>query len=154
MNYIDSELVSYTLPSQIYLVRRYYNLAATFVLNEYTARSATTPVVSAPEESLLLQAPTMSQGQPWVGPSSGGEPAGSRLAVAPLTTRPATASHHDGELDAVREPVNIPDLSREGLFDIHQGHPHSGASPELRQDTQGCPFRMTSFDVENGGSDF
>ena len=34
---IDSELVSSTLPIQIYLVRRYYNVAATFVLNEYTA---------------------------------------------------------------------------------------------------------------------
>ena len=37
MNSIDSELVSSTLPSQIYLVRHYYNVAATFVLNEYTA---------------------------------------------------------------------------------------------------------------------
>ena len=37
MNSIDSELVSSTLPSHIYLVRRYYNVAATFVLNEYTA---------------------------------------------------------------------------------------------------------------------
>ena len=37
MNSIASKLVSSTLPSQIYLVRRYYNVAATFVLNEYTA---------------------------------------------------------------------------------------------------------------------
>ena len=37
MNSIDSELVPSTLSSQIYLVRRYYNVAATFVLNEYTA---------------------------------------------------------------------------------------------------------------------
>ena len=36
--------------------------------------------------------------------------------------------------------VNVPDLSREGPFDIHQGHQHSGASPRLRQDNQGCPF--------------
>ena len=103
---------------------------------------------SAPEENLLLQ------GQPWVGPSSGGEPEDNRLPAAPLTSRPATVSHHDGELDAVRERVNVPDLSREGPFDIHQGHPHSGASPRLCQDTQGCPFRMTSYDVENGGPDF
>ena len=34
---INSKLVSSTLPSQIYLVRHYYNVAATFVLNEYTA---------------------------------------------------------------------------------------------------------------------
>ena len=99
-----------------------------------------TPAVSAPEENLLLQ------GQPWVGPSSEGEPADNRLPAAPLTSRPATVSHHDGELDAVRERVNVPDLSREGPFGIDQGHPHSGASPRLRQDTQGCPFRMTSYD--------
>ena len=37
MNSIDSELVSSTLPNQIYLMSRYYNFAATFVLNEYTA---------------------------------------------------------------------------------------------------------------------
>ena len=37
MNSIDSELLSSTLPSQIYLVRRYYNVAATFVLNVDTA---------------------------------------------------------------------------------------------------------------------
>ena len=108
----------------------------------------TTPAGSAPEENSLLQS------QPWVGPSSGREPADNRLPAAPLTSRPATVSHHDGELDAVRERVNVPDLSREGPFDIHQGHPHSGASPRLHQDTQGCPFRMTSYDVENGGPDF
>ena len=65
-----------------------------------------------------------------------------------------TASHHDGELDAGRERVNVPDLSREGPFDIHQGHHHTGTSPRLRQDTQGCPLRMTSYDAEKGGPDF
>ena len=106
-----------------------------------------TPAVPAQEENLF-------QGQPWFDPSSGGEPADKRLPAAPLTSRPATASHHDDELDAVRERVNVPDLSREGPFDIHQGHHHSGTSPRLRQDTQGCPFRMTSYDVEKGGPDF
>ena len=106
----------------------------------------TTPAVPA-QENLLFQ------GQPCFGPSSGGEPADNRLPAAPLTSRPATASHHDGELDAVRERVNIPDLSREEPFDIHQGHHHSGTSPRLRQDTQGCPFRMTSYDAEKGGPD-
>ena len=61
----------------------------------------TTPAGSAPEEILLLQ------GQLWVGPSSGREPADNRLPAAPLTSRPATVSHHDGELDAVRERVNV-----------------------------------------------
>ena len=49
--------------------------------------------------------------------------------------------------------MNVPDLSREGPFDIHQGHQHSGASPRLRQDNQGCPFRLTSYDTEEGGPD-
>ena len=45
-------------------------------------------------------------------------------------------------------------MSREGPFDIHQGHQHSGASPRLRQDNQGCPFRLMSYDTEEGGPDF
>ena len=79
---------------------------------------------------------------------------GSYLPAAPLTPRPASASHHDGESDAVWGCLDVPDVSREGPFDIHQGHPHSGASPRLLQGTHGCPFRMTSYDGENGGPDF
>ena len=108
----------------------------------------TTPSVPTPEKNLFFL------GQPWVDQSSGGEPADYRLPAAPLTSRPATVSQHVGELDAVRERVNVPDLSREGPFDIHRGHHHSGASPRLRQDNQGCPFRMTSYDPEKGGPDF
>ena len=94
----------------------------------------TTPAVPTPEKNFFFL------GQPWVDPSSGGEPADYRLPAAPLTSRPVTVSQHVGELDAVREHVNVPDLSREGPFDIHQGHHHSSASPRLRQDNQGCPF--------------
>ena len=43
-------------------------------------------------------------------------------------------------------PSEVPDLSREGPFDIHQDHPRSVASPWLLQDTQGCPFRIISYD--------
>ena len=39
-------------------------------------------------------------------------------------------------------------------FDIHQDHPRSVTSPQLLQDTQGCQFRMTSYNVETGGPDF
>ena len=45
-------------------------------------------------------------------------------------------------------------MSREGPFDIHQDHPRSVASPQLMQDTQGCLFRMASYDVEAGGPNF
>ena len=44
-------------------------------------------------------------------------------------------------------PSEVPDLSREGPFDIHQDHPRSVASPRLLQDTQGCLFRMISYDL-------
>ena len=77
------------------------------------------------------------QDQPWVDLSSEREPADYRLPAAPLTSRPATTSQHVGNIDTVRERVN---LSREGPFDIHRGHQHSGASLRLRQDNQGCPF--------------
>ena len=59
-----------------------------------------------------------------------------------------------GELDTLRERVNVPDLSREGPFDIHRDHLHSDASPRSCQDNQGCPFRITSYDLEIDGSDF
>ena len=64
----------------------------------------TTLAVPTPEKNLLFR------GQPWVG----AEPA------APLTSRPATAFQHVGELDAVRKCVNVHDFSREGPFYIHQ----------------------------------
>ena len=79
-----------------------------------------------------------------------GELAGSPFPAAALTTLPATASHHDGESDAVGGCLDVPDLSREGPFDIHQDHPYSAASPRLLQGTQG----MTSYDEENSGPDF
>ena len=59
-----------------------------------------------------------------------------------------------GELDTLRERVNVPDLSREGPFDIHRDRLHSDASPRSCQDRQGCPFRRTSYDLEIDGSDF
>ena len=100
----------------------------------------TTPAVPTLEKNLFFL------GQPCVDPLSGGEPADYRLPAAPLTSHPATVSQPVGELDAVRERVDVPDLSREGPFDIHRGHHHSGASPRLCQDNQGCP--------EKGGPNF
>ena len=70
-----------------------------------------------------------------------------------LTTCPMGASPHVGESDAgVRS--SVPDLSREGPFDVHQDRPHSGASPRLLDDVQGCQFRMTSYHEEHSGPDF
>ena len=114
----------------------------------------TSPVVPTPEEFLLLNAADTNQAQPEAGPSFTGDPAGGLFPAVPLTPRPATVSHHDGESDAVGGFSEVPDLSREGPFDIHQDHPRSVASPRLLQDTQGCPFRMTSYDEETSGPDF
>ena len=65
-----------------------------------------------------------------------------------------TVSQPVGELDTLRECVNVPDLSREGPFDIHRDRLHSDASPRSCQDNQGCPFCITSYDLEIDGSDF
>ena len=113
----------------------------------------TSPVVPAPGECLLNAADT-NQAQPEAGPLFTGDPAGGLFHAVPLTPPPATASHHDGESDAVGGSSEVPDLSREGPFDIHQDHPRSVASPRLLQDNQGCPFRMTSYGEETGGPDF
>ena len=100
--------------------------------------------MSAPEGFLLAHVADLNQAQPEAGLSFTGDLAGGLFPAIPLTPVPATASRHGGESDAVGGPSGAPDLSREGPFDIHQDNPCSAASPQLLQDTQGCPFRMTS----------
>ena len=112
------------------------------------------PVVSAPEGFLLPQAADLSLAQPEAGPSFSGDLAGGLFPTIPLTPVPAAASRHGGESDAVGGPLGTPNLSREGPFDIHQDNPCSTASPQLLQDTQGCPFRMTSYDEGTDSPNF
>ena len=114
----------------------------------------TSPVVPAREEFLLFNAADTNQAQPEAGPSFTGDPADGLFSAVPPTPRPATESHHGGESNAVGGSSEVPDLSREGPFDIHQDRPCSVASPRLLQDTQGCPFRMTSYDEETNKPDF
>ena len=102
----------------------------------------------------MFQAADGNQYQLWSGSSFDGEPAGRHLPAASLTPHPATVSHHVSESDAVGGRSDVPDLSREGPFDVHRDHPYSSASPRLLQGTQGCTFRMTSYDEENSGPDF
>ena len=54
-------------------------------------------------------------------------------------------------LDTRREQAHVPDLSREGPFDIYRDRLQSEATPRL---CQGCPFRITSYNLEIDGSDF
>ena len=73
-----------------------------------------------------------------------------------LTPRPTGAFPHVGDSDADGGGgrTGVPDLSREGPFDVHQDRPHSGASPRFLDGGQGCQFRMTSYDEEHSGPDF
>ena len=57
------------------------------------------------------------------------------------------------------EPVatpfrSIPDLSREGPFDVHQDSSESGASPRVLDSLLGCQYRMASYDEDADRSDF
>ena len=106
------------------------------------------PVVSTTEWSPSSRAAPVDQCLQWSGSSFGGELAGHTVPQGSLT------SHPTGEMDADGGHSGVPDLSREGPFDVHQDRPHSGASPRLLDDVQGCQFRMTSYDKEQSGPDF
>ena len=116
----------------------------------------TSPVVSTPEGSPSSRAAAMDQYIPWSGSSfgGGGESAACPLPPASLTPRPTGSSPHVGESDADGGRSGLPDLSREGPFDVHQDRPHSGASPRILDGMQGCQFQMTSYDEEHSGPDF
>ena len=56
------------------------------------------------------------------------------------------------------EPVvvpshGMPDLSREGPFDVHQDASESGATPQVLDSFLGCQYRMTSYDDDIDRSD-
>ena len=56
------------------------------------------------------------------------------------------------------EPVaahshGMPDLSREGPFDVHQDASESGATPHVLDSMPGCQYRMTSYDEDVDRSD-
>ena len=51
-------------------------------------------------------------------------------------------------------PPSVPDLSREGPFDVHEHASVSGASPRVLDSLPGCQYRMTSYDEEINRSDF
>ena len=57
------------------------------------------------------------------------------------------------------EPVatplrSMPDLYREGPFDIHQDASESGASPRVLDSLPGCQYQITSHDEDADRSDF
>ena len=97
----------------------------------------TPPVVVAPEDFMLFNAAMTNQ-------------------IQPETSRfsQVDAAGPDVGLDASGGTPDITDRPREGQFDIHHDRQRSATSPQLLQYTQGCLFRMTSYDVESDGPNF
>ena len=92
-----------------------------------------------------------------------GESGDSPLLPAHQTPRRMTAaqlasgsgmSSPTGETDVAGGHPRIPDLSREGPFDVLQDRPDSGASALVLDGVRGCQYRMTSYGEKSGGPDF
>ena len=104
---------------------------------------------------------TMDQYLPRMGAPFGGESSDSPLLPRPLTPRPlvevmvveSTVNSLTEEPVAV-SPPSMPDLSREGPFDVHHVASESSASPRVLDSLSGCQYRMTSYDAVNDRSDF
>ena len=126
--------------------------------------SQTSPVLRSMEvDSPPSGVAAMDQYLPWSASLPVGETMDSPLLPAPLTPRwmveeqfvpGSVVTSLTGETDVAGGHPNMPDLSREGPFDVHQDYSTSGASPRVLDGMRGCQYRMTSYDVENGGPDF
>ena len=94
-----------------------------------------TPPVNAVPEALLLCNMEMPSQTP---PETGCSPQ-------------VDAACPDVGLVASKVSRDITNGSREGPFDMHHDRQGSPASPRFLQETQGCLFRMTSYDEESDG---
>ena len=91
----------------------------------------------------------------------GEESSDSLLLPRPLTPQPLvevmvveSTMKCSTEVPVAGSPPCMPDLSREGPFDVHQVTTDLGASPRVLDSLPGCQYRMTSYDVANDRSDF
>ena len=67
---------------------------------------------------------------------------------------PETAVPQSGDQGhSLRERANAPDVSLEGPFDIHRVRHHPATPLRSIPEGQGCPFRITSYDLEIGETD-
>ena len=115
---------------------------------------------STPDDSRPSGSAAMDQYLPWSASPPVGESQDSPLLPAPQPLRRMTAGQLASE-SGVSLPTGVagghsrmPDLSREGSFDVLQDKPDSGASPLVFDGVRGCQYRMTSYDEESGGPDF
>ena len=126
--------------------------------------SPKSPVLrSTPADSPPSELAAMDQYLPWSASLQVGESMDSPLLPAPLTPRRMIAgqfasgagvSSPTGETVVAGCHLRMPDLSREGPFDVLRDRPDSGASPRMLDGVRGCQYRMTSYDEESGGPDF
>ena len=96
----------------------------------------------------------MDQYLPWSASLPVGETTDSSLLPGPLKPRRMVEEQFVPGSEVAEGHPGMPDLSREGPFDIHQDCLTSGASPRVLDGMRGCQYRMTSYDEENGGPDF
>ena len=82
------------------------------------------------------------------------------LLAIPLTPRPIIEDvvPESSVGSPVGEPVAValdgmPDLSREGPFDVHQDALESGTTSQVLDSLPGCQYRMTSYDDDADRSD-
>ena len=102
-----------------------------------SSEQSTPPVAAVPEDFLLFNAAMTSQTQP-------------ETSIFPQVH----AAGPDVGLVAHGVKPDITDRPREGPFDPHHDRQGSTTSPQLLQETQGCLFRMTSYDAESDGPNF
>ena len=102
-----------------------------------SSEQSTPPVAAVAEDFLLFNAAMSSQTQP-------------ETSIFPQVH----AAGPDVGLVARGVTLGITDRPREGPFDAHHDRQGSTTSPQLLQETQGCLFRMTSYDAESDGPNF
>ena len=75
------------------------------------------------------------------------------LLTMPLTPRPVVVEMvlessvgSPAGIPTVSPSDGMPDLSREGPFDVHQDALESGATPHVLDSLPGCQYRMASYD--------
>ena len=97
----------------------------------------------------------MDQYLPWSDSLSVGESTDSPCLPGPLTRQiiaelisGSVVGSLTGEPTVAVAQPSMPDLSREGPFDVHQGCSTSGASPRVLDSMRGCQYRMTSYDED------
>ena len=112
--------------------------------------SPKSPVLqSTPDDSPPSGSVAMDQYLPWNASLQVGESSDSPLLPAPRTPRQMIAgqftsgsgvSSPTGETDVAGAHPRMPDLSREGPFDVLQDRPDSGASPQVLDGVRGCQY--------------